>query len=49
MFESKSPSFRKNYIIWLADAKTDETRQKRIEQSREWIAEGKDRFWQYKK
>ncbi|NOU37584.1 MAG: hypothetical protein HOO89_02640 [Ferruginibacter sp.] len=49
IFESKSPSFRKNYIIWLADAKTDETRQKRIDQSLEWITDGKDRFWQSKK
>ncbi|KAF2080744.1 YdeI/OmpD-associated family protein [Flavobacterium sharifuzzamanii] len=49
IFESKSPSFRKNYIIWIADAKTDETRNKRISQSLEWIAEGKDRFWQSKK
>lgn len=29
IFESKSPSFRKSYIIWLADAKTDETRKKK--------------------
>ncbi len=28
-FESKSPSFRKNYIVWVADAKTEETRQKK--------------------
>ncbi|UWY26955.1 YdeI/OmpD-associated family protein [Flavobacterium sp. TR2] len=49
IFESKSPSFRKNYIIWIADAKTDETRNKRIAQALEWIAEGKDRFWQSKK
>lgn len=49
IYESKSPSFRKNYIIWIADAKTDETRQKRIAQSLEWIREGKDRFWQSKK
>lgn len=49
IFESKSPSFRKNYIIWVADAKTDETRNKRIEQSLEWIEAGKDRFWQSKK
>ncbi|WP_018341962.1 YdeI/OmpD-associated family protein [Cytophaga aurantiaca] len=49
IFESKSPSFRKSYIVWLAEAKTDATRQKRIEQSLEWIAEGKDRFWQSKK
>ncbi len=49
IFESKSPSFRKNYIVWIADAKTDETRNKRITQSLEWIAEGKDRFWQSRK
>lgn len=49
IFESKSPSFRKNYLVWITDAKTDETRQKRITQSLEWIAEGKDRFWQFKK
>jgi uncharacterized protein YdeI (YjbR/CyaY-like superfamily) len=49
IFESKSPSFRKNYIVWVADAKTAETRQKRITQSLEWIREGKDRFWQSKK
>jgi len=49
IFEGKSPSFRKNYIIWIADAKTDETRNKRITQSLEWIGEGKDRFWQSKK
>ena len=49
VFESKSPSFRKQYIQWIADAKTTDTQQKRIEQSIEWIAAGKDRFWQYKK
>ncbi len=49
VFESKSPSFRKQYIQWIADAKAADTLQKRIEQSIEWIAEGKDRFWQYKK
>ena len=49
IFESKSPSFRKDYLVWIIDAKTEATRQKRIEQSLEWIAEGKDRFWQYKK
>ena len=49
IFESKSPSFRKQYIQWIADAKAADTLQKRVEQSIEWIAEGKDRFWQYKK
>ncbi len=49
VFESSSPSFRKNYLTWIIDAKTEVTRNKRIEQSLEWIAEGKDRFWKYKK
>ncbi|MFT3909651.1 MAG: YdeI/OmpD-associated family protein [Ferruginibacter sp.] len=49
IFESKSPSFRKEYSKWIIDAKTDDTRQKRIEQSIQWIAEGKGRFWQYAK
>jgi uncharacterized protein YdeI (YjbR/CyaY-like superfamily) len=49
VFETKSPSFRKEYITWISDAKTEATREKRIEQSLEWIAEGKGRFWQYAK
>ena len=49
IFETKSASFRKNYLVWITDAKTESTRNKRIEQSLEWIAEGKDRFWKYAK
>lgn len=49
VFNEKSDSFRKEYIVWITDAKTEDTRQKRIEQSLEWIAEGKGRFWQYAK
>ena len=49
IFETKSASFRKDYLIWITDAKTEATRQKRIEESLEWIAEGKGRFWQYEK
>jgi|SRR6185437_933921 len=48
-FESKSPSFRKDYLIWITDAKTEATRQKRMEEALEWIAEGKSRFWKYEK
>ncbi|WPU97816.1 YdeI/OmpD-associated family protein [Mucilaginibacter sp. cycad4] len=47
VFESKSNSFRKEYIVWISDAKTDETRQKRINEALEWIAEGKSRFWKH--
>ena len=49
IFYSKSDSFRKEYIVWITDAKTDDTRQKRIEQSLDQIAQGKGRFWQYAK
>lgn len=49
IFESKPPSFRKEYSKWLIDAKTQETREKRMAQALEWIAEGKGRFWQYEK
>lgn len=49
VFYGKSDSFRNVYIVWITDAKTEDTRQKRIDQSLEWIAEGKGRFWQYAK
>ena len=49
VFESKSASFQKEYIKWIAEAKTDYTINKRIEQALEWITEGKGRFWQYVK
>jgi len=49
VFESKSNSFRKEYIVWITDAKTDETRQKRINEALEWIADGKGRFWKHQK
>ena len=49
VFYSKSDSFRKEYIIWISDAKTDETRKKRMDEALEYIADGKSRFWKFKK
>jgi uncharacterized protein YdeI (YjbR/CyaY-like superfamily) len=49
VYESKSNSFRKEYIIWISDAKTDETRQRRMQEALAWIAEGKGRFWKHQK
>ncbi|WP_228412540.1 YdeI/OmpD-associated family protein [Chryseobacterium sp. G0240] len=37
IFEKASPSFRKEYISWITEAKTEATRNKRLEQSLEWI------------
>jgi uncharacterized protein YdeI (YjbR/CyaY-like superfamily) len=49
VFESKSNSFRKEYIIWISEAKTEATRQKRIAEALEWISESKGRFWKHQK
>jgi uncharacterized protein YdeI (YjbR/CyaY-like superfamily) len=47
VFEAFSPSCRREYVEWVADAKRDETRERRIAQAVEWIAEGKQRNWKY--
>jgi hypothetical protein len=47
VFADFSPSCKREYIEWIADAKRDETRNKRITQAVEWIAEGKQRNWKY--
>ena len=49
VFTKSSPSFRKEYINWIIDAKTESTKNKRIEQALEWISEGKGRNWKYEK
>lgn len=48
-FDAMPPGYRREYIEWVADAKTDATRDKRIAQSVEWIGEGKHRNWKYQK
>jgi uncharacterized protein YdeI (YjbR/CyaY-like superfamily) len=49
VFEVKSASFQKEYNLWIGEAKTDATRDKRIDEALAWIAEGKGRFWKYAK
>ncbi len=49
IFENFAYSHRKEYIQWFEEAKTEETRNKRIAQAIEWIAEGKGRNWKYGK
>jgi uncharacterized protein YdeI (YjbR/CyaY-like superfamily) len=34
-------------VQWIVEAKTDETRQRRLGQAVEWIGEGKQRNWKY--
>ncbi len=49
VFENFAYSHRKEYIQWMDEAKTGETRDKRIAQAIEWISEGKGRNWKYEK
>jgi len=42
-----SPSCKREYAEWIADAKRAETRERRIAQAVEWIGEGKQRNWKY--
>lgn len=48
-FQNFSPSNKKEYVSWLEEAKTEATKQKRLETAVEWIGEGKTRMWKYKK
>jgi uncharacterized protein YdeI (YjbR/CyaY-like superfamily) len=43
------PSCRREYVDWIAEAKRDETRAKRIATAIEWLSEGKKRNWKYEK
>lgn len=44
-----SPSARRDYLEWITSAKQAATRERRIAQAVEWIAEGKKRHWKYEK
>lgn len=46
-FENFSYSNKKEYVEWITEAKTDETRARRLETSLEWMSEGKARNWKY--
>ena len=48
-FDGFSPSYRRDYIEWITEAKREDTRQRRLEQTVEWLAEGKPRNWKYMK
>ena len=48
-FESFPPSHKREYAQWIADAKGEDTRARRVSTAIEWIAEGKGRNWKYEK
>jgi uncharacterized protein YdeI (YjbR/CyaY-like superfamily) len=47
VFARFSPSCKREYADWIAEAKRAETKDKRVVQAVEWIAEGKQRNWKY--
>ncbi|HEV8081074.1 MAG TPA: YdeI/OmpD-associated family protein [Chitinophagaceae bacterium] len=48
-FEKFPPSHKKEYVQWITEAKTEDTRNRRMETALEWIAEGKGRNWKYER
>ncbi|MDB4904943.1 MAG: hypothetical protein JWQ63_4224 [Mucilaginibacter sp.] len=49
IFDKFSYSHKKEYAQWITEAKSETTRQKRMETAAEWIAEGKSRHWKYQR
>lgn len=47
IFNNFSYSHKKEYLEWISEAKTEETRNRRIATAIEWMAEGKPRNWKY--
>jgi uncharacterized protein YdeI (YjbR/CyaY-like superfamily) len=48
-FEAFPPGHRREYLEWIVEARTDETRQRRMATAIEWMSEGKPRNWKYMK
>ena len=48
-FEAFSPFHKREYIEWITEAKTEETRNRRIETAIEWLSKAKPRNWKYLK
>jgi uncharacterized protein YdeI (YjbR/CyaY-like superfamily) len=46
-FKNYAYSHKKEYVEWITQAKTEETRNKRMATAIEWLAEGKSRNWTY--
>ena len=46
-FDGFRPSHKREYLEWITEAKTDETRRKRLVTAVEWMSEGKARHWKY--
>ena len=48
-FSEFSPSHKREYVEWVTEAKTDDTRGRRLSTAVAWMAEGKSRNWKYER
>lgn len=48
-FAEFSPSCKREYCLWIAGAKRPETKQKRLKQAIDMIAQGKSHHWKYER
>ena len=46
-FKNFPYSKKKDYVMWITEAKSEATRDKRLATTIEWLAEGKSRNWKY--
>ena len=47
VFDGFPPGARRDYVEWITEAKRDATRNARVAQAVEWLADGKKRHWKY--
>jgi uncharacterized protein YdeI (YjbR/CyaY-like superfamily) len=48
-FDAFSYSHKKEYVEWVTEAKTEETRNRRLQTAVEWMEQGKARNWKYER
>lgn len=48
-FDNFSYSHKKEYVEWITEAKTEATREKRMNTTIEWLTEGKAKNWKYER
>jgi len=46
-FAGLTPGQQREYVDWLVEARQTATRERRLAQAVEWLAEGKTRYWKY--
>ncbi|MEO6131920.1 MAG: YdeI/OmpD-associated family protein, partial [Saprospiraceae bacterium] len=46
-FNGFSPSNQREYVLWVTEAKREETRNERMKSAVEWMSQGKIRNWKY--